>query len=112
MAPEQYKVFSENEKSKKGESMVEIGIKICLRNKTKIWKSTEKITDKICLKKTDKKRKTIWKNTKTYSKNVPKKIIENNELKRVEVDVITNFIKSKVKRFADARIYTGDNDNS
>lgn len=112
MASEQYKVFSENEKNIKGESMVEIGIKICLRNKTKIWKSMEKITDKICLKKTNRKRKTIWKNTKTYSKNVPKKIIENNELERVEVDVITNFIKGKVKRFADARIYTGDNDNS
>ena len=41
MAPEQYKVFSENKKSKKGESMVEIGIKICLRNKPKserVWK--------------------------------------------------------------------------
>ena len=36
MASEQYKVFSENEKNIKGESMVEIGIKICLRNKTKI----------------------------------------------------------------------------
>ena len=39
------------------------------------------------------------------------KIKENNEdLKSIEVDVVTNFNKDKIKRFFDAEVYTNDDD--
>ena len=37
---------------------------------------------------------------------------ENDELKNVEVDVVTSFIKDKVKTFSDAQVYTDDDGNS
>ena len=37
-----------------------------------------------------------------------KKIKENNELKSVEIDVVTNFIKDEVESSSDAEVYTDD----
>lgn len=43
---------------------------------------------------------------KRYWNNELKKIKENNELKSVEVDAISNFIKDEVEGFPDADVYT------
>ena len=39
---------------------------------------------------------------KNRSNNVLKTLKENSELKRVEIDVVTNFIKQEVESFSDA----------
>ena len=41
-----------------------------------------------------------------------KKILKNKVLKRIEVHVVTNFIKYEVKSFSDAEVYTDDDDDS
>lgn len=48
---------------------------------------------------------------KSHSKNVLE-ITRNNELKNVEIDVITNFIKDKVESSSDEEIYTDDDGDS
>ena len=40
-----------------------------------------------------------------------KKIKENDELKTVEVNVVTNFIKDEVESLSDAEVYTDDDDD-
>ena len=40
-----------------------------------------------------------------------KKIEENDELKTVEVNVVTNFIKDEVESLSDAEVYTDDDDD-
>ena len=56
---------------------------------------------KICLKKTNKKRKIRWKNTKkNQSNNVLMKIKEREVLKNVEVDVVTNFYEKWIRKFS------------
>ena len=57
---------------------------------------TKKIDIKIRLKKTNKNRECTKEYRKNQSKKVLKKLKENNKLKRVEVDVITSFIKEEV----------------
>ena len=62
---------------------------------------------RICLKRADKKR--IHKRIQKKSiQNMLKKIKENNELKSVEIDVVTNFIKDEVESSSDAEVYTDD----
>ena len=78
------------------------------KDKQKI-KKFENNTKKICVKRTNKKkRKNTWKNKKNQSNNGLKKIKENDELKRVEVDVIPNFIKDEVEIYSVAEVYTDD----
>ena len=48
---------------------------------------------------------------KSHSKNVLE-ITRNNELKNVEIDVITNFMKDKVESSSDEEIYTDDDGDS
>ena len=51
--------------------------------------------------KTNKKKREYMKEyRKNQSNSVLKKIKENNKLKSVEVDVVTNFIKDEVERFS------------
>lgn len=40
-----------------------------------------------------------------------KKIKENDELKTVEVNVVTNFIKDEVESLSDAEVYTDDDND-
>ena len=47
---------------------------------------------------------------KNRSKNVSKKFKKNNELKWVEADAVTYFIKDDVESFSDAKIYSNDDD--
>ena len=47
-----------------------------------------------------KKREYMKEYRKNQSNSVLKKIKENNELKSVEVDVVTNFIFDEVERFS------------
>ena len=54
-------------------------------------------------------KKKKWKDTEKIVPTI-KKIKENNELKRVEVDVLTPFIKHEVESFPAAEVYTDDND--
>ena len=58
----------------------------------------------------DKEKMKIYmkKQKKYYSNNVLRKIKENNELKNVEVDLLTTFIKGEVERFSDAEVYNDD----
>ena len=37
---------------------------------------------------------------------------ENDELRSVEMYLVTNFIKDEVESFSDAEVYTDDNDDS
>ena len=62
----------------------------------------------MCEEDKQKKRKNTWKNKKNQSNNGLKKIKENDELKRVEVDVIPNFIKDEVEIYSVAEVYTDD----
>ena len=69
---------------------------------------TKKIDIKIRLKKTNKNRECTKEYRKNQSKKVLKKLKENNKLKRVEVDVITSFIKEEVY----IQVYTDNNYDS
>ena len=48
---------------------------------------------------------------KNQFNNVLKKIKDNNELKSIGVNVVTNFIKDEVKSFSNADVYTDDGDS-
>ena len=67
----------------------------------------EKNADKICLNKTNKKekntRKDIW-------ENLLMEIKENYELKRVEIDVVSNFTRDKVESFSGVDVGIDDDD--
>ena len=45
---------------------------------------------------------------KNQYNNLLKKLKENDELKSVEVNLVTNFIKDKVESSSDAEVYTDD----
>ena len=47
---------------------------------------------------------------KKYFNNVLKKLTENDEVKSIAVDVLTNFIKEEVESSFDAKVYTDDID--
>ena len=49
---------------------------------------------------------------KNYSNNVSKKTKENQELKNIEVGMVTNFIKNKIESLSDADVYTDDDYDS
>ena len=52
---------------------------------------------------------------KEYQKNQSNnqlKIKEHSELKSVEVDVVTKFIKDEVESFSDVEVYTDDGDSA
>ena len=82
MVPDWYKALSEEEKNKK-ESILEIGIGICLKKRNKNKRMHERIVERI-------QRKLIQQWAQENKKN-------NDELKSAGVYVITDFIKDKVK---------------
>ena len=97
---------------KKTEEEEEYGCKQCQKllkeKKIKIKEYGKQYRQEMSEKHKQKKKK-IWKDKE---KIVPtmKKIKENNELKSVEVDVLTPFIKDEVESFPTAEVYTDDND--
>ena len=109
-----YSTLSEEEKYKNKE----YGKNRCQnkpKENTKHKKVCQKIANKICLEKTNKKRKIherIQKNILAKRKTFIEKINENNELQSVEVDGVTNFIKDEVESSSDAEVYTNDDYHS
>lgn len=61
--------------------------------------------------KDNKKRKNTERIQKKSVNNLLKQIKEKDELKSVEVDVVSNFTEDKVESSADTEIYTDDNDD-
>ena len=80
------------------------------KKKDKKIKSMKKYTNKIFLKKTSKKMK---EHMKEYKKLIQclKKIKETFELKSVEVDIFTNFVKNEGESFPYAEVYNDDYDS-
>ena len=57
----------------------------------------------------DKKKEYMEEYRKNQHNNLLKKLKENDKLKSVEVNLVTNFIKDKVESSSDAEVYTDDN---
>ena len=90
IACDRYKALSEDEKQKI-KKHDKIQCRICLKKRNKgIWKT--------CLKKTIKKRRNAWKNTKNI---YIEKIKQNHVWKSIQADAVTNFIKNKVDGSSD-----------
>lgn len=70
-------------------------------------------TCKIYLKKTNRKRKNTYQNTKENKFNHALQKIKTKkiELKSVEEDEVTNLIKATIETYSDTEVYNGDDDS-
>ena len=82
--------------------MLEIDIRTCPKKKK--LKEYGKNTDKLCLKKTNKKGRPDC-IPKSIFDNMLRKEKENNELKRVKVDLVDTFVKDEVGTIFDTKDY-------
>ena len=79
--------------------MQKISTGICLKKTNRIYKNMENNTEKICLEEINKKRKNTCNNIEKTNPTICWKKFKKNELKSIEVDVVTTSIKDRVESF-------------
>ena len=109
MAGDQYKALSEDVNKLKSEPDRNGYQHMPKENKEKIQKYGKE-TDKLHLKKINKKERTHErKKNKLLQQYFLKK--DSSELKSADINVVTNFIRDKVESFFDTAIYTDEDDD-